>query len=131
MREGAITSVHVVTLGLAVRAHIHIQVRRMSPLPVRLPANFLANSGDMLSSIIRRTTDPPPKTRQTISLSDPSAPALFGSGPTLACVAVNEHAVMGLSSGYRAVSLIAGSIAPRCRSERCSSAAPSARESRV
>jgi phage portal protein BeeE len=65
----------------------------------------------MLSQILRRTTDPPPEVRQTVSISDPSALALFGSGPSPAGVAVNEHAVMGLSSVYRAVSLIAGSIA--------------------
>jgi HK97 family phage portal protein len=46
------------------------------------------------------------------SIGDPATAELLGYGlPNLAGVSVNEHSALGLSSVYRAVNLIAGSIA--------------------
>lgn len=47
----------------------------------------------------------------TFSISDPGLAALFGAGPSDAGVEVTEHSVLGVAAVWRAVSLIAGSIA--------------------
>jgi HK97 family phage portal protein len=47
----------------------------------------------------------------TYSISDPRLAALFGAGPSDAGVEVSEHSAIGVSSVWRAVNLIAGSIA--------------------
>jgi HK97 family phage portal protein len=47
----------------------------------------------------------------TYSISDPGIAALFGVGPSDAGVEVTEHSALGVAAIYRAVSLIAGSIA--------------------
>lgn len=46
-----------------------------------------------------------------MSINDPALAAWFGAGPSLAGVTVTESAALGVSSVWRAVSLIAGTIA--------------------
>jgi HK97 family phage portal protein len=57
--------------------------------------------------------DPPaPEVRATYSIGDPALAEWFGlSGQTTAGVVVNESTSMGLTAVYRAVSIIAGTIA--------------------
>jgi HK97 family phage portal protein len=53
-----------------------------------------------------------PVEERSFSIGDPAVAELLGMGlPNLAGVSVNEHSALGLSAVYRAVSLIAGSIA--------------------
>lgn len=47
----------------------------------------------------------------TFSISDPGLAALFGAGPSDAGVEVTEQSTLGVAAVWRAVSLIAGSIA--------------------
>jgi HK97 family phage portal protein len=49
--------------------------------------------------------------RNLISISDPALAAFFGMGASYSGVAVSESTALGLSSVYRAVSLIAGTLA--------------------
>jgi HK97 family phage portal protein len=61
-----------------------------------------------------RAPDPPasaPAEQRNYSPSDPRMVELFGGAPSVAGVNVSETSVLGLSSTFRAVSLIAGGIA--------------------
>jgi HK97 family phage portal protein len=61
-----------------------------------------------------RAPDPPyepPTEERNVSIADPSALALFGAGPTLSGVSVNETSVLGLATVFRCVQIIAGGIA--------------------
>lgn len=64
-----------------------------------------------LTRMIARSDPPEPAEERSISIADPAVLALFGTGPTLAGVTVNETAALGLSAVYRCVALIAGTIA--------------------
>lgn len=46
-----------------------------------------------------------------VSISDPALAAYFGVGPSVAGVHVSENTVLGIAAMYRAVSLVAGTIA--------------------
>lgn len=63
----------------------------------------------MLSTLFRRTADPPEQ--RSMSIADPGVLTLFGGAPSLAGVSVSEQSALGLSAVFRAVSLIAGGIA--------------------
>src|SRR3954469_20799954 len=60
----------------------------------------------------RRSKPPAEIEERSISIADPAVAELLGMGlHNLAGVAVNEHSALGLPAVWRAVSLIAGSIA--------------------
>lgn len=60
----------------------------------------------------RTAFEPQQQQRSSWSISDPAIVELLGTGsPNLAGIAVGEQSVLGLAAVYRAVSLIAGTIA--------------------
>lgn len=65
-----------------------------------------------LFTTIFGTREVPPEVRSTVGINDPEIPMwCFGGAPSLTGVAVNEKSALGVSAVWRAVSLIAGSIA--------------------